>query len=950
VGALARKLGSSIGRILRVQPGEGRRVALMFGLMMCVVGMFIIGRVVRDTLFLSRFPSSWLPSMYLWVALGVFIQAGLYSRIADRFRRDRTLMASLSVAILLMIASRVLVWAGVKYFLPVLYVLVELIGSLLILQSWTLANDIFTTREAKRLFGLVGAGGVLSSVVVGFGSRAAVARLGTPELLLLCALLLMLALLILVRLGRMVGGELNAHLVERRLHPMQRASLLADSRRVFGNRHLQLVSILIVLVTLVTTFCDFQFKISAQKAFAGQEKNMGAFFGMFWGLTGVLSCVIQFLLTGRLLERFGVLLPLMLLPGALTVGAIAFLVQPALWSASLLKGGDAVLRYTVNDATMQFLYLPVASGLRGRAKALLDGMVRPLAIGISGALLVGIVPRMPQSALAWITLGLLSLWMTAAFGVRRRYLSALMQSMMNRRFSLEEAGGIVPDEAAGRVLRQALSHPSRDIVLHALEMIRTIASIDWVPDLLRLAEHSSPEVRARAVEILGERGQLRHGPQVARFLKDPSRQVQAAAVTAYCAIGRERSLRVVQQYLRHPDLNIQAAAVSGLVRFAGLDGVLCAAEKLKQLLESPEPAARAAGARVLGEVGVRNFYHPLLQLISDPDSGVRLAAIQAAGRMRSPELLPALVYRLEEPQLHGAVSDALAAFGEPAIRLLQRVLAQPAESISLRAAVPPILARIGGKAALDVLAEHLDEPDPLLRSRILDAVHSIRVRDARLVLDRFRVETGLDREIAEMNQVQDQLAALSLPPREILLAECLALRRDRALRRIFRLLSGFLPPKSLDAVLRNLNTPQRQIRSNAIEILDNLIDRSIRRRLLPLLESAARSETSAAAGADDLVARRRRTLEALITGSDGWAACCAIEHASRTPDGAALLPAIEMGTVSDDARVRETALLALERLLPRQRWQAIFVRHAKDPSGDVRRFVEARLERLSAGG
>lgn len=944
MGALTRKLSVVAGRVLRVQPGEGRRVALMFGLMMCVVGMFIIGRVARDTLFLSRFPSSWLPSMYLWVALGVFVQAGLYSRITDRFRRDRILQASLASAASLMLVSRVLVGAGLDWFLPVLYVLVELAGNLLILQSWTLANDIFTTREAKRLFGVVGAGGVVSSVLVGFGSRAAVSRLGTPELLLLCALLLVTALLLLHRLGRHYGAELNTHLVERRLHPLHRLSLIADGRRVFGNRHLQLVSVLILLITLVTTFCDFQFKASAQQAFAGQEKNMGAFFGMFWGVTGILSCVIQLLITGRLLERFGVLLPLLLLPGSLTLGAISFLVQPALWSASLLKGSDAVLRYTVNDATMQFLYLPVSAGLRGRAKALLDGMVRPFAIGVSGALLVWIVPRLPLAALTWITLALLGGWILAAVGVRHRYLSALMQTVMSRRFSLEEAGTIVPDDAASRVLRQALTHPSRDIVLHALEMIRGLPAIDWTADLLRLAEHPSPEVRARTVEILGERGQLRDGVRIARFLKDESRQVQAAAVTAFCAVGRERAVRVAAQYLRHPDLHIQAAAVSGLVRFAGLDGVLSAAEKLKALLESPDPAARAAGARILGEVGVRNFYHPLLQLLSDPEETVRLAAVRAAGRMRSPELLPTLVYRLEEPQMHGAVSDALVAYGEPAVRLLQRVLAQPAESVSLRAAVPPILARIGGRAALDVLAQNIEEPNPLLRSRVLEAIHAIRLRDPRLVLDPSRLKDGLDRELAEMREADRLLAELNLPATERLLRECLVLRRERALRRIFRLLSGFLPPRSLDAVLRNLNAPQRQIRANALEILDNLLDKSIRRRLLPVLEppSGGNGQHPAEEPTVDAT-RRRQVLEELMQSSDAWVTCCALEYASRVADDPQTVTAIEMCTVSDDPLVRETALLSLARLLPPERRQVVLQRHVKDPSSRVRSFAESML-------
>ncbi len=57
----------------RVQPGEGRKPGLMFGIMMCVVGTFIMGRIVRASLFLSRYAVDYLPFMYIWVALGVSV-------------------------------------------------------------------------------------------------------------------------------------------------------------------------------------------------------------------------------------------------------------------------------------------------------------------------------------------------------------------------------------------------------------------------------------------------------------------------------------------------------------------------------------------------------------------------------------------------------------------------------------------------------------------------------------------------------------------------------------------------------------------------------------------------------------------------------------------------------------------------------------------------------------
>ena len=55
---------------------------------------------------------------------------------------------------------------------------------------WTLANFVLTTREAKRLFGLVGSGGILGGIFGGFLSNSLADRLGTESLLAVLAVFL----------------------------------------------------------------------------------------------------------------------------------------------------------------------------------------------------------------------------------------------------------------------------------------------------------------------------------------------------------------------------------------------------------------------------------------------------------------------------------------------------------------------------------------------------------------------------------------------------------------------------------------------------------------------------------------------------------------------------------------------------------------------------------------
>jgi ATP/ADP translocase/HEAT repeat protein len=936
-----------VGNSLRIQPGEGRKTALMFGTLMCVVGSFITGRVARDSLFLSRYSVDYLPYLYIWVALGVSVQSYLYSRIADRFRRDRTVGITFICVIVAYLAARAsLYWAG-DWFYPVLYVFVELAGSLLLIQTWTLANDVFTTREAKRLFALIGGGGVISAVVVGFSVRGLVKLLGTEELLYLCALLLCIGLLLITRLSRICREEILSSLAtETRGATRTRIALVSDWARLFANKHLMLIAGLMLVLGFVITFVDFQFKIAARAAYLNQEEQLAGFFGLFWAVTGALSCLIQFFVTGRILERFGVLFCLLLLPLTLLVGTVAFLIAPILWSATLLKGGDATLRYTVNDATMQLLYTPVPSHFRGRAKAFIDGIIRPLSIGLSGAVLAWVLPSLPADAFGWILLAFLLGWILIAYGTRRQYLQSLMHTLQTRRLHFGEVDSLIPDQAAARVLRKAMDDPNEQNVLHAVEMTRYCKNVDWNQDLVCLCSHRSPVVRARVLRRLGVHASLNNGPLVFERLHDRNPDVRAAAVEAYCAIGRARAIRTIARFLDDPHREVRAAAVVGLIRWGGLDGVLSSAERLKKMLESQDPRERATGAGILGDIGVKNFYHPLLSLLTDSEMEVRIAAIRAAGKMGSQELLPALVYRIEDPATRSVASEALAAFGASAVQLLSRVLANPDENPNTRLAIPPILARIGDRAAMDVLFDHIDDSEETLRSRVLESIHRFRLRRAHLEIPRDRIRKVVLKEIRNLYGQWFVLKDLEPLRDGHLLVDALEHRREQTTRRIFHLLGCLLPVRTVDTVYNNLSAPLRRARSNAIEVLDNLLDKEIKRLLLPLLDETLKDdryelgEEVFGFGRLDL----RQRLHSLMEEQHAWLTSCAVFTAGQM-QAEDLSPEVLACTASDFPVVRETALLALGQILPVEKLRSTLARHLKDPSPRVRRYASWLAER-----
>src|SRR5438093_6409704 len=225
---------------LRIRPGEQRRVALMALYAANAIGAVVIGHSVRDALYLSNRPARGLAGMYIWSSIAIVLVSWSYARIADRLPRGLlNAVSALGCAALGAAFWAVLTVTDAVWVYAALYVFVEAMGSLVVIRFWTLANDVFHAREAKRLFGLIGAGGTIANVVFGLLVSRYARRIGAPNLLwLMVAQLLACALLArggarLISTAPLIGWRRA-----RRIVPVLSRAGLA----FLGNRHLLLIA------------------------------------------------------------------------------------------------------------------------------------------------------------------------------------------------------------------------------------------------------------------------------------------------------------------------------------------------------------------------------------------------------------------------------------------------------------------------------------------------------------------------------------------------------------------------------------------------------------------------------------------------------------------------------------------------------------------------------------
>src|SRR5271165_3298977 len=396
-----------IERALNLYPGDLGRGVPLSACLFLIISANVIGKVARDALFLTQFAAVQLP--YADIASGVLVGfvVVLYLRVGRRTSLGNLLVGSP----LFFAATCVLFWVFAHYshltwIYPAFYVWVGMFGVLAPTQVWTLANFLLTTREAKRIFGMVGGSAIVGWIFGGYLSKTIAKAFGTESLLLAMAGLLVFCSALMAVASK--GGKLR---VDPETDPAEgiagtgQKDLQDSILSVFSSPYLRAIAAVICISSFVTTLTGWQFKALA-KQFSVSTDALAIFFGDFYFYAGVLALLFQLLLTTRLLRRFGIGRMLFVLPIVVLAGSAGLLVWGTVAAALFLKGGDQVLRYSIDRSTIELLYLPLPNRVKLQAKWFIDTVVWRLGDGLAGVVVLIFAARLgwtPQQV-SWIAI------------------------------------------------------------------------------------------------------------------------------------------------------------------------------------------------------------------------------------------------------------------------------------------------------------------------------------------------------------------------------------------------------------------------------------------------------------------------------------------------------------------------------------------------------------------
>jgi len=344
-------------------------------LLFLLSGSSIILGNFAETAFLKRFGIKYLPVIYMLNAAITFVIMGLLAGVMARLPGIRLLTYVLVFCGSSVAALRFVIPFEFKLLYPLLYIMKAQYIILLGLLFWNLANDLFNTRQAKRLFPLITAGGVVGSII---GS------VGTPPLAALISMdNLMLAYAVLVLLAALTAGKMGTHFPALLISDSKaektgsRPSIMKQFQDVIplmqGSALVGVLILLTLLPNLLIPVLNYQFNFAVNSQFA-TETGMVRFFGYFRGFMSAISLVLLFFVS-KAYGRWGLPVALMFHPFNYLLVFVAFLLRFDVFAAMYARLSTNVIRTTLNKPVTDILMGIFPVSYRAALRPFLRGTV-----------------------------------------------------------------------------------------------------------------------------------------------------------------------------------------------------------------------------------------------------------------------------------------------------------------------------------------------------------------------------------------------------------------------------------------------------------------------------------------------------------------------------------------------------------------------------------------------
>lgn len=848
-------------RTFDIREGEFVRARLMLLQIFLLISSLLVIKPAVNALFLANFGARKLPLAFVIVALSAALVSTIYSRILTRFPLNKIIIRTILFSVISFIVFGILLKLNflVGVVLYLFYIWISIFAVLSASQFWILANVVFNSREAKRLFGFIGAGAIAGGIFGGYFASILASLIGSENLVFGGALLLALSIPVTKRIWKnhVVQNETSAVSTAAPLLPRKR-----PLRLILGSRHLSFLALIIAVSVIVAKLVEYQYSAIAAAKITDPDE-LTAFFGLWFSNFNVISLLIQLFLTRRVVGVFGVGISLLFLPVAIMIGAVFLLFFPELWAAILIKMADGSLKQSINKSANELLALPIPADIKKHTKSFIDVFVDSAATGISGLILLFVVIglNLPTGVVSSIIILLLILWIYLAVQVRKEYLKQFRAKIAE----FQGAPGTLLDDLENQSIldsiREIFLNGNADQIVYMLRKVNEIRDERLIDDIFQLVSHSSNKVRLEALRNLYYLNARNYAEEIRPLTGDPDESIRIAAFEYLAEHLNIDSIEELTGFLEHPDSEIRQSALIALATESKGNselqkklGILDLIREKRNRIESqtaPEKAIRTQKVilKAIGAGHILSLYDFILSNLQSPQNQLVFTAIESGGFTLDPMFIRPLFNVMQERRYREKAQEALQGYGSALFNHLPYTEEEKRAWGAEIHLIPQILDHINSQKSVDYLFSLLEfdqgkaemealEGLMLLKTSFPELSFSEKLIKSRIKLVALAFHDALSlRYQQDQNRSQNSEDQPSQPenPLNSLLGEY---KIRQFLDKLFRYMGLLYGPQELLGVYQAICSDDAAASINAIEFLDTLLDPRLKRLVIPILEAS----------------------------------------------------------------------------------------------------------------
>lgn len=384
----------------------------------CVLTALMVVRPAREALGMARGIEAirWLFLGTVMITLAV---NPLFGWLVSHFRR----MVFIAATYLFFVAG-LLIFYGLLVWAPenvgqtsgqIFYVWFSVFNLFATMLFWALMTDRFTPEQSERLFGAVALGGTLGAIFGPWLASLLAKPMGTPFLLPVAAVFLILAVLSAWYLTRLRDEVITQASTTSTSRSLIGGGAWEGCLAVFKSPYLLGISAYVLIVAVMATLIYFT-RLHMVAKLGLDTDSRTEIFARIDMISQIATFALQALLTGHLMRKLGVAITLALLPISVALGFIGLAIFGSLGALIALDATFKAMQRGVMRPARETLFTVLSRSDRYKSKAFIDtfvyragdvigsqadGLLKGLGMGLAG--LAGVAVPL---ALIWMGLGL----------------------------------------------------------------------------------------------------------------------------------------------------------------------------------------------------------------------------------------------------------------------------------------------------------------------------------------------------------------------------------------------------------------------------------------------------------------------------------------------------------------------------------------------------------------